>query len=297
MKKIPLEEAILGAYRFAFVHFISIVGTIWLPTLLFFVIAAGVAVAIVPQEWLAGHFVAPADVQGFVLSRLLLILAAVPVLAFASLLFNAMIHTAVMERALGLRGGLTLIWFSLGAPVWRMLLGMLLIAVTCFVTGIATGIVFGGSALVLSALPQGDVAQGAFSAALGLIVYIAMIYIFVRLFFFLPAVIVAEKKVSPSRAWELSEGNVLRIVAVVIAVTLPVYVLAGIALSVSVIPVVVMAILHMQANDPQSVLTFMISLWPLLPVFLVIEILAAILILGTTMGAVGRAYLGVTAQN
>ncbi|MDR3528012.1 MAG: hypothetical protein P4L57_12120 [Rhizomicrobium sp.] len=296
MRKIPIEGTILAAYRFCFGNIISIIGTMWFPMLVFVAVLGGFAYAILPHEWLSGHFVALADPQAFVLSRLPLFALAVPVIMVTGLLVSSMVRVGILRLALEEKPRLTLFWFSLDGRVWRMVAATVLVFVFFIICEIAVGITFGAANFVLRSLvnaPQAVVVL----ANIGLVAatFVAVIYVMARLFFFLPAVIVGERRLSLERAWALGEGNVLRIIVVMLGVIFPIYILAVIAIYATIIPTVLVQVLRFQPHSAPDAMAFLRSLWPLIPAIIGIELVAGVLLSGTVFGAIGAAYKAVTA--
>ena len=52
-----------------------------------------------------------------------------------------------------------------------------------------------------------------------MVAFVAFYYVYLRLWFFLAPVVVAEKHIDLRRGWRLAKGNVLRILVIVLAVT------------------------------------------------------------------------------
>ena len=238
MAKIPLERTIESAYRFAFTKFLSVLGVLWLPYLVVGAALAGIiylawpdiqslhdvgwAMQASPNEEInfsAEHFVALMRVIGSIgrfagLLWLLFIIA------------RAMVTVGVLRTALGQHEGPVFVYFSLGAAVWRMIGAMLLAAIIIVLvlclTAAACALIFFGADRFASG------AAGAIKFVAVAAAFFWMVYMIFRLVFFLPPVVVAEGRIGIGRAWELGGGNVLRIIGVLIAVFLPVAIVAGI---------------------------------------------------------------------
>ena len=301
MKKLPIEATVAAAYKFFFQNIISIIGTVWLPTLLFLALAAGCVAAIVPHAWLSGNFVLPDDPQAFFRDRIVVIAIAVPLLAFAGLVIGAMVRVGILRLALGQTQGVTLIWFSLGSQVWRMVASVFLFLFAWIALEFTGIVVIGAVSAGFAALNASPLVSSLGTAVLILAILLGAFYIMLRLFFFLPAVIVAENRIGVSRAWALGQGNVLRILVVILAVVIPIYMIAGFALYAAVIPVVLGAAMHMAPTEDAAAnaaagIAFLKSLLPLLPAFLIIELVAGIVLFGTLWGAIGKAYQAVTQE-
>jgi hypothetical protein len=133
----------------------------------------------------------------------------------------------VTRQALGLRQGAATFHFALGWPELRMfaaivICGLLLVA--------AIGVyVLAGSAVLsrLAATPLLNVLADVYTVA-GLC---AVVWFALRLVFLVAPVVVAEERLDIVRAWTLTRRNVLRILAVLLAVTLPLLLIQCVALA------------------------------------------------------------------
>ncbi len=298
MKKIPLESTIVGSYKFLFQNIVSIIGVLWLPVVLFAAVLGALVYGIVPHKWLTCDFTAIPDPESFVRERLPLLMAAAPVLIISGLLAGAMVRVGILRHAVGEKTTTTWVYFSLGARVWRMIAVVLLAIVICILLEIVAGIAFGILTAVFSMLPQVPVAAVSLvSLLLCIIVVVGVVYVMVRLFFFLPAVVVAENKVGVARSWNLGKGNVWRIIVVLIAVILPIELIVGMIFYATVVPTVIVEAIRQQPQGKAEAIAFLKSLWPVLPVLLGAYLVAAIAISGLVLGAVGKAYKAVTAPD
>jgi len=298
MKKIPLEETIIDAYKFFFQNIISIIGTVWFPVVVFVAVFGALIVSIVPHEWLTGHFVAPPNPEAFFLSRLGLIFAAEAIVLPLGLLISAMIRVGVLRLAVGENTGVTLIWFSLGAKVWRMVGAMFLTVIGCVVVaGVAIGAVVLAYGL-LQAIPHLPAAVTVLvTVILAIAAIVGVIYVLVRQFFFLPAVIVAENKIGLKRSWALGQGNVWRAIVIWLAVIIPISMVTGFITNVTLLPVFMTQAAQLGSNpSPAEMMGLLTALLPVLPAFIIIELLSSLVMLGTMFGAVGKAYKAVTAD-
>jgi hypothetical protein len=296
MKKIPLEATIIDAYKFFFHNIISIIGTVWFPVVVFVGVLGALLASIVPHEWLAGHFVAPQNPEAFFLSRRGLIVAAETVVVPVGLLVSAMIRVGILRLAVGEKSGLTLFWFSLGAKVWRMIGAMLLTVIGCIVVvAIAVGAVV-LAYCVLHAIPHlSNAVTVLVTVLLAIAAIVGIVYVLVRQFFFLPAVIVAENKIGLKRSWALGKGNVWCAIVIWLAVVIPVSMITGIITNATLMPAFMTQAAHLGPNPPPAeMMGLFTALLPLLPVIIAIELLSGLVILGTMLGAVGKAYKAVT---
>jgi hypothetical protein len=301
MKKIPLGSTIAGSYGFLFTNIISIIGTMWLPVLLFAALFGAFICQMIPHEWFQGHFpehVAKDDMHRLLIAHLPIVVAGVFGLTLASVLMKAMINVGILRHAIGEKTSTTFIWFSLGARVWRMVAMSLLFLVVYVVVEIAAVILFAILNVVLHVVPLiPHVVQGLANAALAVAALLAIMYVMIRIFFFLPAVIVAEHRISPSRAWELSKGNVWRIVVLILAVVVPVCVLTGVVVCATLFTTVVPEAVRQHPKGPEQAFEFLKSILPVLPVIAGIYLVSIVAVTGLALGAIGRAYKAVTAPD
>ena len=218
MAKIPLERTIGDTYRFAFTNILSIFGIAWLP----YALMVGVGAAAIWWMWpelSAIDYSSQPDVaqnQEIALRLAGKVLTVIFPLYLLVYVFFAMVVTGVQRKALGLIQGPVFAYFSLGSEVWRLIGAMILAAL----------IVCAGAALtagVLAAIFWIGERQGV-PAIYGLVEFVAVIaamcwffYMMVRLWFFLPPVVVAEGGFGLARSWQLGGGNFWRIVALVLA--------------------------------------------------------------------------------
>lgn len=299
MKKIPVGSTIVGSYKFLFQNIISIIGVLWLPVVISCAIVGAFLYGILPHKWLVCDFTPISDPEGFFRAKLPLILLAVPVLIITSLLASAMVRVGILRHAIGEKTKTTWIYFSLGARVWRMVAALLLYLVIYIGLEIVVRVAKAISVFILKAVPgMPEQVPTHIGDLIGLVGFIIGLYIVLRLFFFLMAVVVAENKVGVGRAWELGKGNIWRMIGVLIAIVLPVMLIVGVVFGMMAFGTIVS--LAASGHPPKTdaeVLTFFKSLLPLLPVFFGIWVVAAIALNGLVLGAIGKAYKAVTAPD
>ncbi|HEX3809440.1 MAG TPA: hypothetical protein VHW02_07035 [Rhizomicrobium sp.] len=222
MNRIPVGSTIGAAYRFALGHFLAILGVMWLPYLLLYGFVFGVPLAM--------H----TNALDLMLSQLndpdlaarLYMLG----LRFLPYLVGAIISVGVLRRALGLASGPSLVYFSLGKPVWRLVaaqfIAMILFGIAAFVIILCCALVVGLVALVALAdqsimgLVVGIGAAVAVVVALG-----AMIYFAIRLLFLLGPVVVEQQRIGLEQAWRLSKDHAGSLFLVALGALLPVMIL------------------------------------------------------------------------
>ncbi|HZQ41010.1 MAG TPA: hypothetical protein VFA87_09455 [Rhizomicrobium sp.] len=286
MAKIPVEHTISSAYSFAFRNILTVAGIAWLPYVLAIAITAGLVVAMVPGLAAPGG-PSPAAIAGLI--------AVAPLIAFVFLVANAMVIVGIMRRALGLSSGPVLAYFSLSAPVWRMLGANILVGLVVVVM-IAVEIAV--IAAVLAAATSGhNGALGLLSAILIFAACLWTIYFMVRIAFFLPAVVVAEERIGIGRSWELGKGNFWRIFVVWLAITIPVSMAASILMQAVYGNALMGLVLAHQGEtaDPAALLNGLVQiLVTYAPYLILIQLLELIIMSGLTNGAIAAAYRSVT---
>lgn len=299
MGKIPVGETISGAYGFAFAGFLTVLGTVWFPFLVFLAFCAGVVFLVAPD--LPGHII-----RGeFDLPVLYSVMRIAGLITLASWIVRAMVIVGLQERALGRVTGPTFFYFSLGAPVWRMI-GATFLAVLAliFIGLLTTGVTV---ALGIAAYKYVAHFGTAIAVVLGIIAACWFIYAVVRLVYFLPAVVVAEERIGLGRSWELGGGNFWRIVAVSFVVFVPVAIGFGIVQNAIVGPFILPHDFsqHLKAGATPGEIAqayedvlkaFLQQIHTVLPFFIVFSVVRDLVFLGLGNGAIAKAYLGVTGK-
>lgn len=296
MRKIPVGETISAAYGFALAGFLTVLGTMWFPVLLLYAYEAALVHFFIPD--LLTHFmhrqIDLTDLQSFRRIQW--------PLNFGALLFWAMWTVGLQERAQGRVSGPTFFYFSLGGSVWRLFGGFVLAYIAFLIIVVVTTIVAVVSAIFLAKAMAG---VGALLAALIAIAAVCwVIYVAVRLFFFLPAVVVAEGSIGLIRSWELSAGNFWRIFAVMFVAVVPVMLAISIAAGIIVMPLMPWDMLahikpHMAPDEANEfamkfvmrMFNAMAGVWPIV---LLLSFIHQILLNGLANGAAGKAYVAVT---
>jgi hypothetical protein len=220
MRKIPVGDTISKAYGFAFSNFFSIFGIAWLPYVTVGIIAVGLVFLVapdLPRELMQGDF------DSFAMLRVARIFSLLVVLLFIA---GCMVIVGIQRKALGRHPGHVFVYFSLGAPVWRMAAAFFLAWLVIVFVGAVTAAV---TVAVWFAVWRLDSPYLEIVRGLALLVAACwFIYMCVRLTFLLPAVVVAEGRIGLGRAWELGGGNFWRMLAVMIAVFVPAAIAFGI---------------------------------------------------------------------
>jgi hypothetical protein len=204
MTKIPVLDTIRAAYRFTFTHLGAIIGLIWLPMILATVIGFFV---------LQRFFSSLAD--AFASNNFALagpsILGLISFILVGLLLF-AMMAVPVMQLALGSRKSGALAHFAFGTAEWRLFRASL------GVVGFLIALLLIVSTILGAVLGPRAISANLISLA---IFYVAAIFFGLRFGFLLPGVAVEDTGPVLPRSWILSNGNFWRILAVFLAVALP----------------------------------------------------------------------------
>ncbi len=300
--KIPFERTIAGAYRFAFTNILSIIGIGWFPFLLLAALVGGLIYLWLPQlTEFAAMIGKVQDKQNFDPAHAFALLAPIMgsylLVIIAATIIQAMVNVGLMRKALGQHPGPVFVFFSLGSQVWRLIGSYLLLILFAWGAVLLCALAIGGVSLLLSKF-----AEGAAAAVTGILIFLAFlwfIYAAVRVFFFIPAVVVAENHIGIRRAWHLGRGNFWRIVGIFLIVTVP------LSMAVNTVTSSMLQIAlgpefgaGMVANNPaeaqkllMDLLHAAVKLWPY---YLVLQLLNFVLQAGLTTGASASAYKSLT---
>ncbi len=213
MNRIPVGKTIAYAYSFTLGHLGTIIGLAWLPLIL-------IAVLQFLPYALGGNPAAPAENATAEGRQALQNLAT----SLLVLLLYSVIYVPVTRQALGLRQGTATVHFALGPPEFRVFGAILLLFV------VVMAMLFGITLLGVAGRMLGGGSGGAPGLIFALLVLAALcgfIYAAIRFAFLILPVTVAEQRVSLTRGWVLTQGNFWRILAVILAVVLPILIAHG----------------------------------------------------------------------
>jgi hypothetical protein len=218
MNKIPVGQTIRFAYAFTFGEIGTIIGLIWIPTLInavatFFALRAY-------YSTLADSFESGMPPAGASLGLPIL-------LAFLAMLLVSMIAVAITQQAMGLRQGPAFAHIALGSAEWRTFGGFfglyLLFVLFIVVFAIVVSVAAVASAAVTQANPKLAAATAAVVGAASLAGVFVIAYMVVRLSFLLVPSVVDGGEFGLTRSWQLTKGNFWRIVAIALATLLPIF--------------------------------------------------------------------------
>ena len=217
MQKIPVGETIAFAYRFLFARIGTIVGIAWLPAVLSSAASYLISTYAVTHraELEAGD--PQAGVAYFLVS-----FAGLLVTVFAA----SVVAVAITRQVLGEGSSGVVLYFAAGRSEWRMFAANIryLLAIGALV-GLAALIAM--LAFLLAGVPLDGSEPIQPSAAMilaGLISLFVFLYAFatiLRVGFLLPPSIAAEEKGGLRRSYELTKGNFWRVLAIMLALALP----------------------------------------------------------------------------
>lgn len=221
MNKIPVGKTIAYAYSFTFGNLGTIIGLTWLAM----VLAIGVDYA--RTEYMDAAGMTDEAVQAS---------ASVALRAFGLLLLSylfaafmgAVIASALVRQALGLRTGGAAVHLAAGGTEWRVfaghlrfLLALIVLAVISYVGVILIGLIVAMIARVVSGAPAAAGIVGLLGFLAMLVLEGAVIYTLVRMGYLLSPSIVAERPGGLKRSYDLTKGNFWRIALVWIVSGLP----------------------------------------------------------------------------
>jgi hypothetical protein len=230
MNRILVGQTIGRGYRFLLHRFFAILGLSWLPALALGVVGAlwfvhfASDVALVSKGALAAYWLA---LDGLAL--------------FASLaFFTATIAVPATREALGLHDETVFAHFVVGRRELRLFLALLRFALLLFTAAVLLSFALGFVARM--ALPVLAAKMGATSEAsavwhgialrtlvlggAGFVLISALVFLTLRLGFFLAPIAAIEDRARVTRAWMLSRGNFWRVLIVTLALAVPVDLIA-----------------------------------------------------------------------
>lgn len=294
MEKIPVFKTLEDAYGFAFGKFFSLLGICWLPFLL---------IGIPFYFYFRQIFELFPTIMALDDPTLLLtVLPYLPLLILGSFFGMCVILVGMTQLALGQLRPPVFVYFSLGYPVWRLLFAV--ICVYLLLLGLVLCLVLVG-ALVGAGVAAGvsELLGVAIAVILSMVFAVFTLYFGIRLTFFIVPVTVAEGKNVIGRSWALSKGNVVRIIAVLAGVFLPIMVLQMITQGAAFGAMFsTMGPMPMPSENmsPEEGLAFFYAMMESMSVFFMVlipvMILLSVLLYGAIAGAAAFAYRAVAAE-
>jgi hypothetical protein len=212
-RRISGIAVIRDAYSFTFSNLGGIVGLVWLPTLLLVVMGFFSSQHFWTDVIAVTSCAPPA-------SRGASFLVWVGYLV-SSLLLQSVAFVAVVQLALGSRSGPVIAHFAFGALEWRMFSALM--SFTVFMLAV---FLVGGTLVSAAAATMAPAA-----ALLTLALLAVMLVLMARMFLLLPAIAVVDTGPVLRRVWQVTAGNFLRLFGVLLAIIIPLFVLAMLLLS------------------------------------------------------------------
>jgi hypothetical protein len=209
MRRIPVIATIRDAYIFTATHLGGIIGLIWVPMVL-----ATVMGFFSLQRYYADFSAALASNNTSALAPSLLMMLCYLV---AALLLWAIMYVAVVQLARGERPAPAVAHFAFGNLEWRMFRA--LVGFIGLILMLVLPLFAVGGAALKAAGKEADPAQ------MGVVFYAVIALAMPRFFALLPAIAVGETTPVLRRAWMLSAGNFWRLLAVLLAIFGPIFIL------------------------------------------------------------------------
>ena len=288
MNKIPVGQTIRFAYAFTFGEIGTVIGLIWIPTLIqtvadFFILGTYYPV-------LADAFDAGAAPSGpAALLPLLLVVV--------SMLTMAMVGVAITQQVLGLRAGPVFAHIAFGSAELKVFGGYFflygLAILFLFVFVLAVSLVSAGSLAAVNFMGGGAPAFAVGLVVLSLVGLAAAIFVMTRLSYLLVPTILDGADFGVLRSWQLTRGNFWRIFIVGLATLLPLFIVIDVVGAIflgpppvaaqSATPATVEALLHSFAAELRSTL-------PHLPVLMGVGLVMSPLTYGLLFAPAAFAY-------
>ena len=217
MNKLPVGQIIREAYVFTFGEIGTVIGLIWIPTLIntiasYFFIRSYTTIF---DSLDTGT--PPSDAYA---------LLPLPLAILSSFLVS-MIGVALVRQALGLRKGAAFAHVAIGGEELRTFAGFIGAGLLTFLFLLLFMLVVGAvTAVAGSTLGAAGGAVGALATVLG---FVALVYAVIRLTFLLVPSVVVDGHFGLTRGWQLAGGNVGRIVLILLGTLLPLVLASDIA--------------------------------------------------------------------
>jgi len=225
MRKIPVRQTIAASYRFTFAGLEKVIALIWLPMIVITVgdyFSTGASLSGKSAAVDSGDF-----------SQMGPVMAGQFAFALVELVLMCVIGVAIAREILcPMEQRPSFLRFSLGLPEMRAVGGYaglyllaMVVAVVCGLIGMGLSGVLGGK---IAGLAPGQAALG-FAGLFAFIMIPVLLPIFVRLGYFIVPSALTGGKYGLEQSWLLAKGNVLRIIAISLAVSIPPLLVAAVA--------------------------------------------------------------------
>jgi hypothetical protein len=261
MDKIPIGHIIGQSYRFSFRGYFTVLGIVWLPGLL--LLAAAYFLMVPMMHEFAGIMRNMIQHPGDPAAALAMqsTLSRVYGFDFLVLLFMIWIQVGVTKEILGLRTGPRFVYLPSGADEGRVLLSYIVLIILAYLAIAAVAVVAVLIGLACYAIFASGLASGFDPRTLGagfvvvpfLLIYFAILYVFVRLLYFVGPATVAERQMILNRSWQLTRGNFWRIFAILLATLLPIYLAEIVLMGAAAIPMIHQLVAMRGNADPTAI--------------------------------------------
>lgn len=235
--KIPVGQTVGKAYGFAFGGFPAVLGVVWLPIAI--MIGAGWWL-FHDIAWPAMDFSTPDAVARTVMLTEYVAIGPLRILELIAWVCIIVIEVGLTQLALGI-GGKPAAFFTLGAPFWRMLGATLIMTTILIIVVIPLVLLAVVMALIAGVIAhgaqpdQGWIAPAWTPWAFGILTvlfaagFVGFYYVYLRLWFFIAPVVVAEKHIDIRRSWHLGKSNLWRIFLIALAIFIPLVIVMAVA--------------------------------------------------------------------
>ena len=232
MKKIPIRQTIVAAYKFAFGDLGTVIGLTWLPLVIYTL----------------GRFFVMNYVQGLTQSgdpssggEAIIMLFG---FSLVSLFLTAIIGVSLTRQVMSPREGKIVAQFMIGPTEFNYFLALLaifVIMIAAYVAAFIVDLMVAGMKDALAGAMHGTM----IGRSVGVIATIALIvlldlailaYVGVRLAFMVAPVTVVEGKIDLIRSWQLTRGNFWRLIAILVVTMGPIFIVGEIAFAAIVGP-------------------------------------------------------------
>jgi hypothetical protein len=225
MHKIPVVRTIAFAYRFLIREIGIVLGICWLPALMFS--GANYLTRLYAIENRAGLEINDPQTEGALFLLTVLSLA-------ATLYASSVVAVGITRQVMGHERppGVLLLYFAAGRSEWRMLGAYILFMLAAVALIVAAAFVAALAFLIAGApltTPERMMPTAANIVA-AFVAWTALLSAFVGIVqvgFLLPPAVVMDEKGGLRRTYELAKGNVWRLVAITIALGLPILLLVA----------------------------------------------------------------------
>lgn len=220
--KIQVSETVLASYRFVFENYLRLLGVTWAPVALVFIVMF--------WQFVPFMSVVNAQLAAHNPSAAISALGHIFIFEILSVVLLVIMTLGMTTLALGRRPRWPFLYLSFGSDFWRLLLGYFLFFVIALISAVLMSVVLGAivGAIMFSVGSgnSGQFSSAGFRGVIICVVYATVAFLFLRLAFLLPSIAISEKRIGLGRNWDLALGNLWRLLILLIALLVPVFVIA-----------------------------------------------------------------------